>query len=222
MSCLPMVMTGLSELIGSWKTMAISVPSSSRISRSSRPTSSRPMNLTLPERRTLSLGSRFMIERARIVLPDPDSPTTPSVLPRASRKLTPSTALTRPRGVRKWVFRSWTSSSTPVAGVRSTLSWTSTLTETPSLCAVCPDHNRHTCRKGGPTGSPWLAGQAEHTLGDDVALDLAGAAGDAHPRGVEEPVGGRAGQQRLGPSLRGERQLDGELQLRAHELGGRG
>ena len=78
--CLPMVMTGLSELSGSWKTIAISAPSSSRISWSPIPTSSRPMNFTLPDRRTLILGSRFMIERARIVLPDPDSPTRPSVL----------------------------------------------------------------------------------------------------------------------------------------------
>ena len=44
--------------------------------------SSRPMNVTLPERMTFSLGSRFITERAKIVLPDPDSPTTPSVLPR--------------------------------------------------------------------------------------------------------------------------------------------
>ena len=45
-----------------------------------------------------------MIERDSTVLPEPDSPTTPSVRPRSSAKLTPSTALTRPRGVRKWVF----------------------------------------------------------------------------------------------------------------------
>ena len=41
------------------------------------------MNITRPERRTFSFGSRFMTERAKIVLPDPDSPTTPSVVPRS-------------------------------------------------------------------------------------------------------------------------------------------
>ena len=47
----------------------------------------------------LRLGSRPMIERDRIVLPEPLSPTMPSVLPRSSVKLTPSTARTTPRGV---------------------------------------------------------------------------------------------------------------------------
>ena len=111
--CLPIVMTGLSELIGSWKTIATSAPQMWRISLSLSVTRSRPMNMTLPERRTFSFGRRFMIDRARIVLPDPDSPTTPSVVPRASVRLTPSTARTRPRGVRKCVFRSVTSSSGP-------------------------------------------------------------------------------------------------------------
>ena len=60
----------------------------------------------------------------------------PSVLPRSSVKLTPSTALTRPRGVRKWVFSSSTSSNTPVAAGCSTLSCTSRLTETPLSPAV--------------------------------------------------------------------------------------
>ena len=44
------------------------------------------MNMTRPERRTFSLGRRFMIERAKIVLPEPDSPTTPSVVPRVERQ----------------------------------------------------------------------------------------------------------------------------------------
>ena len=52
-----------------------------------------------------------MIERDRIVLPEPDSPTTPSVRPRSRVSETPSTALTVPRSVRKWVRRSSTSRS---------------------------------------------------------------------------------------------------------------
>ena len=54
------------------------------------------MNTDLPDRRTFSFGRRFMTERAKIVLPDPDSPTTPSVVPRCSERVTPSTARTRP------------------------------------------------------------------------------------------------------------------------------
>ena len=58
-----------------------------------------------------SRGSRPMIERESTVLPEPDSPTMPSVLPRPRVNETPSTACTRPRGVWKEVRRSSTSSS---------------------------------------------------------------------------------------------------------------
>ena len=52
-----------------------------------------------------------MIERDSTVLPEPDSPTTPSVLPRSRLNETPSTACTVPRSVSNWVWRSSTSSS---------------------------------------------------------------------------------------------------------------
>ena len=42
-----------------------------------------------------------MIERDSTVLPEPDSPTTPRVLPRSSENVTPSTARTMPRAVSK-------------------------------------------------------------------------------------------------------------------------
>ena len=42
-----------------------------------------------------------MIDRAVTVLPEPDSPTMPSVWPCSSVKLTPSTALTTPAWVKK-------------------------------------------------------------------------------------------------------------------------
>ena len=54
-----------------------------------------------------------MIERDSTVLPEPDSPTTPRVLPRSTESDTPSTARTVPRAVRKAVCRSSTSSSGP-------------------------------------------------------------------------------------------------------------
>jgi hypothetical protein len=62
-------------------------------------------------------GMRRRMVRPTVVLPQPDSPTRPSVSPGAIWKLTPSTALTRPtvclrmpRLTGKWVCRSRTSS----------------------------------------------------------------------------------------------------------------
>src|SRR6185503_1177584 len=55
-------------------------------------------------------GTSRSSDRLVIVLPEPDSPTIPRVSPGATEKLTPSTALTTPRRVKKWVRRSSTSS----------------------------------------------------------------------------------------------------------------
>ena len=63
-----------------------------------------------PTIRPVGSGTRRMMDSAAIVLPDPLSPTTPSVSPWRMRKLTPSTALTTPSRVKKWVLRSTTSS----------------------------------------------------------------------------------------------------------------
>src|ERR1700722_572189 len=51
-------------------------------------------SLTLPPTMDPPVGSRFMIDSAVMVLPQPDSPTTPSVSPASISKLTPSTACT--------------------------------------------------------------------------------------------------------------------------------
>ncbi len=69
---------------------------------------------------TLAAVLSRMIERDNTVLPDPDSPTTPSVVPRLSDRLTPSTALTRPAGVAKWVRRSLTTRRSSVDGAVAT------------------------------------------------------------------------------------------------------
>ena len=56
--------------------------------------------------RSCPAGSmRRMIDIAVMLLPQPDSPTTPRVLPSSTEKLTPSTALTVPSWVKKWVRR---------------------------------------------------------------------------------------------------------------------
>ncbi len=52
-----------------------------------------------------------MIESAVTDLPQPDSPTIPSVLPTSTSNETPSTAWTAPSRVKKYVFRFATSSS---------------------------------------------------------------------------------------------------------------
>ena len=82
---------GLSELIGSWKISCI-FGRSSRSASAFRVVSSVPSNVTLP------LLGRGSCTRARPVvdLPQPDSPTSPRVSPRATSKLTSDTACNRP------------------------------------------------------------------------------------------------------------------------------
>src|SRR5207302_9407922 len=77
---------------------------------------SRPRNAIEPE--TIfpgGSGIRRISERFATDLPDPDSPTMPSVSPCLTSKLTPSTALTTPSSVSKYVRKSLTASSLPLA-----------------------------------------------------------------------------------------------------------
>src|SRR5436190_5348383 len=109
MSCVPIEWTGFSEVIGSWKIIAMSLP---RMSRSRRaPVVSRfsPLKSASPLVIVFLRSFRPMIVRQVTLLPEPDSPTMPSVLPFSTLKLTPSTALTIPSSVWKYVFRSLTS-----------------------------------------------------------------------------------------------------------------
>ena len=94
-----MVITGLSEVIGSWKIMEMSLPRIARIAASSRPMRSRPSSFTEPP--TMRPGSETsrISESAVTLLPQPHSPTMASVSLRFSAKETPSTALTRPARV---------------------------------------------------------------------------------------------------------------------------
>src|SRR6266567_6413019 len=105
----PIVSTGLSEVIGSWKIMAIRLPRISRISASERASRSRPSNRTAPETTRPSLaGSRRIMDSAVTLLPQPDSPTIPTVSPACTDRLTPSTARVMPSSVTNWVRRSST------------------------------------------------------------------------------------------------------------------
>src|SRR5665213_1886162 len=155
--CSPAVITGLSEVIGSWNTIAISSPRIARIvaadartrsmagaSLRVKPTAEaslrvRPMaEASLRVKRIVPAvmrpppcSTRRMIERAVTDLPDPDSPTTATVSPRAIEKPKSRTATTRrsalanstvrPSTTRIGVVEAWTCGAGSMrSGIRST------------------------------------------------------------------------------------------------------
>ncbi len=82
MICRPILSTGLSEVMGSWKIMAISRPRMRRISSSESSSSSRPRKRTDPlGMRAVPSGSSRMTASADTDLPDPDSPTMATISP---------------------------------------------------------------------------------------------------------------------------------------------
>src|SRR5439155_26636571 len=70
-------------------------------------------------------GIRRITDSAVTLLPEPDSPTTPSVSPLLMWKSIPSTARTTPSSVKKWVLSPFTSSSR------------SAIFPSPALCDLC-------------------------------------------------------------------------------------
>src|ERR1700689_2486084 len=76
-----MVLVGSSEVSGSWKIIAISLPRICRSSSSFRPTSSRPLSLIEPLTMDPPGGSNPMIDKPVMDLRQPDSPTKPRVYP---------------------------------------------------------------------------------------------------------------------------------------------
>src|SRR5436190_5290522 len=108
-TCRPTVSDGFSELIGSWKIIAMRSPRTPRIAASSTFSRSRPSNRTSP----LSIfpggsGISRSSERAVTLFPEPLSPTIATVSPAATSNETDSTARTRPRCVRNETLRSRT------------------------------------------------------------------------------------------------------------------
>ena len=83
-----MAMDGLSEVIGSWNTMPMRAPRRSRNSLGESLVTSLPSNWIAPAVRWMAGGSSPMIARAASVLPEPDSPTMPTISPGATEKLT--------------------------------------------------------------------------------------------------------------------------------------
>ena len=83
------VIRGLSDAYGSWNTICNS-RRMSRICRLRSRVMSRPPNMIVPDVGSIS----FITVRPSVVLPQPDSPTRPSVSPSVSERSTPSTACT--------------------------------------------------------------------------------------------------------------------------------
>ena len=73
--------------------MPIRRPRTERHSASSNPVISAPSKRIDPPVTAPLAGSRPIIARARVDLPEPLSPTRPTTLPRSMSKLTPSAAL---------------------------------------------------------------------------------------------------------------------------------
>ncbi len=116
--CSPIVKTGLRLDIGSWKIIEMSLPRSRPISRLERPSSSAPWNRIDPDTTSPGWGTRPRIDRHVTLLPEPDSPTSPSVSPARISNETPLAARTTPCEVANIVTRSRTLSrgSSPPSG----------------------------------------------------------------------------------------------------------
>jgi len=92
----------LRDVIGSWKIIEISLPRTSRNSSSVAVARSRPSNrIRLPGSIRPGSSMSRMIDSEVTVLPQPDSPTTPSVRPASTVRSTPSTARITPARVAK-------------------------------------------------------------------------------------------------------------------------
>ena len=111
-TCQPTVYIGFSAVSGSWNTIATRAPRIARHSAGPQSSSSFPSSLIDPLTRADS-GSSPRMARASMVLPDPDSPTTPIVSRALSETLTPRTASMTPASVGRLIRRSSTSSSGP-------------------------------------------------------------------------------------------------------------
>ena len=78
---LPTRYTGLSEVMGSWKIIAMSLPRSSRYCFSDRVARSLPSNSREPPATCPGSAKRPMMERLVTDLPEPDSPTIARISP---------------------------------------------------------------------------------------------------------------------------------------------
>jgi hypothetical protein len=94
-----MVKTGLRLVMGSWKIMEISAPRSLRRLSSSSLARSWSLKSTLPALISPFGGSRRSSALATVLLPQPDSPTMPTIWPGLTSKLTSRSAVRMPSRV---------------------------------------------------------------------------------------------------------------------------
>ncbi len=104
----PIVLTGLNAFIAPWKTIETSFHRCGLIDSSPRARMSSPLRITFPETEAVG-GSRPIIARMVVVLPQPDSPTRPRRSPSRRSKLTPWTAWSSPPPCRS--NQTWRSST---------------------------------------------------------------------------------------------------------------
>ena len=88
-----MLFTGFSDVIGSWKIIAIFVPRMSRISLADALRISWPSSSTEPSSSPLRRSTSPMTDRQVTLFPEPDSPTMPSVSPFSTREADPRDGL---------------------------------------------------------------------------------------------------------------------------------
>ena len=91
-----MLNTGFSAVIGFWNTRPAWVPRTSRILSSSSASRFTPLSSTEPDSIRPGGATSRSTDMAVTLLPEPDSPTRPSVSPRPTVNDTPSTAVTVP------------------------------------------------------------------------------------------------------------------------------
>src|SRR6476469_9555399 len=116
--CSPTVITGFSELMGSWNTTEMSLPRRRRMSSAPACSRSRPSNSTRLAASTMALaGSSRTMLIALTLLPLPDSPTRATVAWVGMSKEMPRTASWVWPPMRKATFRSRTS----ISGLMSSL-----------------------------------------------------------------------------------------------------
>src|SRR5216683_143462 len=230
--CRPTVSTGLSDVIGSWKIIEMSLPRMRRIAASSRSSRSTPWKRMAPE--TIRPGGVWMrrrIDSEVTDLPQPLSPTIANVSPSATEIETPSTARTTPSRVKKYVRRSSTSRSGFAAAAAATTRI--------STAAAVTTSSSQASRSSHPPGETRVERvaqpvadevdrqdgkrQADPWEKDDVIGNLEEAASLGHDVAPARDVGWRAGadeaERRLGDHGRGgdEGALDKDRRQRVRQ-----
>src|SRR5436853_283437 len=160
----PMENTGLREVIGSWKTMAICAPRTRRIASASLASRSSPSKSTRPAATRPGGGTSRMMDSEVTLFPQPLSPTSPRTSPRPMAKLTPSTARSTPCAVAKWVSRPCTSRSADMSDLETRIERIAQ----PVAEKIDGQHGQHD-REPGEGGEPPRGGEVVPSIREHPA-----------------------------------------------------